>query len=128
ECPGGRIGFLDVGMVGRINARLRERIDRGMSAAMRRDAVALTELITQVGDVPAKFDAAALEAEVAEQLAYYWGMPLDQFQLGMALNDLTDAIRRYQVMLPPPLAMLLRVLVMLEGTGRLLSPKFNLVE
>ena len=31
-------------------------------------------------------------------------------------------------MLPPPLALLLRVLVMLEGTGRMLSPKFNLVE
>jgi ubiquinone biosynthesis protein len=31
-------------------------------------------------------------------------------------------------MLPPTVALLLRVLVMLEGTGRLLSPKFNLVE
>jgi ubiquinone biosynthesis protein len=66
--------------------------------------------------------------EIAEQLAFYWGMPLEQFQLGSALNDLTDAIRKYQVMLPPPLALLLRVMVMLEGTGRLLSPHFNLVE
>src|SRR5437870_1742504 len=55
-------------------------------------------------------------------------MPLEQFQLGTALNDLTEAIRRYRVALPPPLALLLRVLVMLEGTGRILSPQFNLVE
>ncbi len=125
--PRGRIGLLDVGMVGRVDARLRERIERGVSAAVRQDAAALTELIVQVADVPPRLDAAGLEAEVAEQLAYYWGMPLDQFQLGTALNDLTDAIRRFHVLLPAPLAMLLRVLVILEGTGRRLSPKFNLV-
>ena len=45
-----------------------------------------------------------MEAEIAEQLAFYWGMPLEQFQLGTALNDLTDAVRRYQVLLPAPLA------------------------
>ena len=127
-CPGGAIGLLDVGMVGRLDGRLRHRIERAVVAVMRRDAAAVTELIVQVGDVPPRFDAEALEAEVGEQLAFYWGMPLEQFQLGGALTDLTEAIRRYQVMLPPPLALLLRVLVMLEGTGRLLSPTFNLVE
>jgi ubiquinone biosynthesis protein len=125
--PTGRIGLLDVGMVGRVDARLREKIERAVTAAVRRDATALTELIVEIGDVPPRLDADGLEGEVGEQLAYYWGMPLDQFQLGTALNDLTDAVRRYHVLLPPPLAMLLRVLVILEGTGRRLSPQFNLV-
>ncbi len=126
--PEPRIGLLDVGMVGRVDTRMRERIERAVTAVIRRDAAAVTDLITLVGDVPPRLDVEAMEAEVAEQLAYYWGMPLDQFELGTALNDLTDAIRRYQVMLPAPLATLLRVLVILEGTGRILSPKFNLVE
>jgi ubiquinone biosynthesis protein len=95
---------------------------------LRKDAATVTELIVQVGDVPPSFDPEALEAEVAEQIAFYHGMPLEQFQLGAALNELTEAIRRYHVMLPSPLALLLRVLVMLEGTGRLLAPDFNLVE
>lgn len=126
--PSGRIGLLDVGMVGRIDAALHDRIERGILAVMQSDANVLTEIVIQVGDMPPKLDAIALEGEIAEQLAFYWGMPLEQFQLGTALNDLTDAIRRYHIMLPPPLAMLLRVLIILEGTGRLLSPKFNLVE
>ena len=82
----------------------------------------------QVGEIPTHFDPAALEAEVADQLAFYHGMPLAQFQLGTALNELTDAVRRYHIVLPPTLALLLRVLVMLEGSGRTLSPSFNLVE
>ncbi len=127
-CPGGAIGLIDVGMVGRIDERTRASIDRGVSAVLRKDAGAVTEVITQVGDVPVRFDSAAMEAEVAEQIAFYHGMPLEQFQLGTALNELTEAIRRYHIMLPAPLALLLRVLVMLEGTGRLLAPDFNLVE
>jgi len=55
-------------------------------------------------------------------------MPLDQFQVGAALDELTEAIRRYHVALPPPLALLLKTLVMLEGTARLVNPTFNLVE
>jgi ubiquinone biosynthesis protein len=128
ECPAGQIGLIDVGMVGSLDERMRDRIDRGVSAVLRKDAATVTELIVQVGDVPPAFDPEALEAEVAEQIAFYHGMPLEQFQLGAALNDLTEAIRRYHVMLPSPLALLLRVLVMLEGTGRLLAPDFNLVE
>lgn len=128
ERPLGTIGLLDVGMVGRISDRLRDRIERALAAVIGKDAPALTEHIMQVGEVPTYFDSTALEAEVADQLAYYHGMPLEQFQLGTALNELTDAIRRYHVMLPPTLALLLRVLVMLEGTGRILAPGFNLVE
>jgi ubiquinone biosynthesis protein len=127
-CPAGAIGLLDAGMVGRIDDRMRGQIDRGVVAVLRKDSTTIAEIIVQVGDVPARFDQSAMECEIAEQLAFYHGMPLEQFQLGNALNELTDAIRRYHVLLPAPLALLLRVLVMLEGTGRLLAPSFNLVE
>lgn len=126
--PNGTIGLIDVGMVGRIGDRLHDRIERALAAVIARNAPALTEQIIQVGEIPTHFDPAPLEAEVADQLAFYHGMPLAQFQLGTALNELTDAVRRFHIILPPPLALLLRVLVMLEGTGRSLSPSFNLVE
>jgi ubiquinone biosynthesis protein len=128
ECPSGAIGLLDVGMVGRLDNKLRERIERSFWAVIRQDSSALTELIVQVGEIPIRFDPSALEAEVAEQLAFYQGMPLEQFQFGTALNDLTEAVRRYRIMLPAPLALLIRVMVMLEGTGRILAPQFNLME
>jgi ubiquinone biosynthesis protein len=126
--PQDRIGLLDLGMVGRLDAGLRERIERGMSAAVEHDAASITDIVLQIGDIPPHLDPQALESEIAEQLAYYWGMPLEQFRLASALNDLTSAIRRFRIVLPPSLAMLLRVLIVLEGTGRRLSPRFNLVE
>ena len=41
---------------------------------------------------------------------------------------MTEQIRRYHIMLPARIAMLLKALITLEGTARLVSPKFSLVE
>ncbi len=124
--PGGVIGLLDAGMVGRVDEKLRGQIESAMVAVLANDSAGLADLVIRVGDVPPHLDAEGLECEIAEQLAFYYGMPLDQFQLGSALDDLTEAIRKYHVALPPPLAMLLKVLIMLEGTARLVNPSFNL--
>jgi ubiquinone biosynthesis protein len=126
--PGGVIGLLDVGMVGRVDDRMRNQIGRALSAVIANDPRTLTDLIVRVGRVAPNFDASELETEVAEQLSFYYGIPLDQFELGTALDELTDAIRRYQVVLPSSFALLLKVLIMLEGTARLVSPQFNLAE
>lgn len=126
-CEGGALGLIDFGMVGRIDEDLREKIERVVSAIVRKNAAELTDIIVEAGDVPPHLDQSGLQAEVAEQLAFYWGMPLEQFRIGPALNDLTDAVRRFQIVLPPSLSLLLRVVVILEGTGRTLCPKFNLV-
>src|SRR5581483_289168 len=125
---GGVIGLLDCGMVGRVDDRLRGQIEAGMVAVMANDPATVTDLVMQAGEVPPHFEPADLQTEVAEQMAFYWGMPLDQFQLGAALEELTDAVRRSHILLPPPAALLLKVLVMLEGTARLVNPTFNLVE
>lgn len=125
--PLGAIGLIDFGMVGRIDQDLRSQIERAVCAVVRRDTAELTEIIMEVGEVPPQLDPKSLHAEVAEQLQFYWGMPLEQFQIGTALNELTDSIRRYQILLPASLSMLIRVLVILEGMGRTMHPQFNLV-
>ena len=43
-------------------------------------------------------------------------------------DKMIEIVRRYRIMLPAPLAMLLKVLIMLEGTAQLLNPRFNLTE
>ena len=124
--PNGVLGLLDAGMVGRVDDALRGQIERGMIAVVTRDAAALADLVTQVGQCPPDLDPAALQSEVADQLAFYWGMPLSQFQLGVALNELTESVRRFRIALPPAVSLLVKVLVMLEGTGRTIDPNFNL--
>ena len=44
------------------------------------------------------------------------------------MGEMFDLMRRYQIALPAAMAMLLKVLVMLEGTAQLLHPCFSLME
>ena len=45
-----------------------------------------------------------------------------------ALNDFVDIVQRYGISLPSEASLLIKVLVTLEGTGRILNPNFSLME
>lgn len=124
--PGGVIGLLDCGMVGRLDETMREHIEEILLAIANRDAILLTSVITRVGSVPPHLDETGLSTDVTEFVSYHGSKPLSQFDLGQALTDMTEIIRRYEIVLPSSIAMLIKVLVMLEGTSRLLNPSFNL--
>ena len=65
---------------------------------------------------------------MADLLSYYASQSLDRFDLSGALNEMMEQVRRYHILLPARIVMLLKALVTLEGTARLVSPKFSLVE
>lgn len=122
------IGLLDYGMVGRIDESLREDIEEMLLALGNRDPLLLTSVIMRVGSVPANLDTTALSADINDFVSHYAGQRMSDFNLSGALDEMTEIIRRYKIMLPPRVAMLLKVLVMLEGTSRLLHPNFSLIE
>ncbi len=124
--PAGVIGMLDCGMVGRIDPELREQIEDMLLAVVNRDATRLATIVMRIGATPPQLDQTGLSNDLAELVAYHGGKSLQQFDLGQALTDLTEIIRRYQIVLPTAIALLIKVLVMLEGTSRLLHPQFNL--
>lgn len=126
--PGNVIGLLDFGMIGRIDEPLRESIEEMLSALVEHDSMHLTSLIMRIGMTPPQLDQAALSVDLADFVAHYAHQQLDDFDLGGALNEMLEIIRRYQIMLPERVAMLVKVFVMLEGTSRCLSPTFSLME
>jgi ubiquinone biosynthesis protein len=126
--PNGEIGLLDFGSVGRIDDRLRENIENVLIGVANGDAELVASVLIRVGLAPLDLDEMAFRGDVIDFVSYYGSQPLDQFDLGGALNELTDVVFRYKISLPPQVAMLLKLLVTLEGTARLLSPQFNLIE
>jgi len=125
---GGVIGLLDYGMVGRIDERLRDQVEEGLLAAVDRDAERLAALLIHIGSPPRDLDRAGLSIDLTDFLAHYANQPLDQFDLSGALKEITEMVRRYGIMLPARVGMLIKVLVTLEGTSRMLSPSFSLAQ
>jgi ubiquinone biosynthesis protein len=126
--PNGTIGLLDFGMVARLDESLREDIEDMLIAIVSQDAQRLTSLVTRLGAVPPGLDEPALGIDLTEFVVHYANQPVDSFDLGGALTEMVEIIQRYHIVLPASLAMLIKVLVMLEGTARLLEPNFSLME
>jgi ubiquinone biosynthesis protein len=124
----GRIGMIDCGMVGRLDETLRDNVERLLAAIARQDSEQLTRIIMRLCAVPRTVDPSALAADVSDFLSYYGSLGLNQLQLGTALTEITDIIRRHELIMPGRVSLLIKVLVMLEGTSRLVSPTVNLIE
>jgi ubiquinone biosynthesis protein len=126
--PNEVIGLLDCGMVGRLDDSLREDVENVLMAIVTQDAQQLTSLVMRLGAVPPGLDEAALSVDLTEFVVHYANQPANAFDLAGALTEMIEIVQRYHIALPSSLAMLIKVLIMLDGTGRLLEPHFSLME
>ena len=122
------LGLLDFGMVGRIDESLREDIEDMLMAMVGKDAQMLGAVVMRVGTVPPGLDDSNLRIDLTDFTTHYANQPIDRFELAAAMSEMFDLVRRYQIMLPSAMTMLLKVLVMLEGTAQKLQPHFSLME
>jgi ubiquinone biosynthesis protein len=126
--PGGVVGVLDCGMVGRLDEELAEGLDEMFIAVMNRNSADLEEIILRLGSAPPGVPRDELRADLTDFVADYVGQSIQDMDLGDALNSLFEIIRRYKIVLPSQFSLLLRTLVELEGTAQRLSPQFSLAE
>jgi ubiquinone biosynthesis protein len=123
-----RVGILDGGMVGRIDDELRQRIVEILLAAADRDADRLADLIAIITKAPGNLDRAALSADLMEVFSQYGAQSVDQFDIGGALTAVTRIMHEYNLFMPSRLSMLIKCLIILEGTAKGLSARFNLAQ
>jgi ubiquinone biosynthesis protein len=121
----GRLGILDFGMTGRIDETLRENIEDMLVAISSGDQNRLTRLIRRVGETPPTMDESALAIDVADFIGTYGQQSMDQFDLAGALNALTELLHRHSIKLPNQSALLLKMLISLEGTLSELGASFD---
>jgi ubiquinone biosynthesis protein len=126
--PGGVVGVLDCGMVGRLDEELAEGLEEMLMAVVNHNSVDLGEIILRLGSAPPGTPRDQLRADLTDFVADYVGQSIQDMDLTGALNSLFEIIRRYNITLPAPLSLLLRTLAELEGTAQRLSPEFSLAE
>jgi ubiquinone biosynthesis protein len=126
--PNSVIGLLDCGMVGRVDEELREQIEDLLMAAIDRDSKRLQECVVELGEVPTDFDRTMLQNDLVNFVDDYGGQSIDEFDLSGSLNGMIEIIRKHHILLPSKVSLLIKMLVMLEGTAHQLSPDFNIIE
>lgn len=126
--PGNIVGVIDCGMVGRIDEDLRDEVEALLLGIVENDSELVAEQVLRLGSVPPDCSRDKLRTDLQEFMADYTGHPLNDINVGAALSSLVEIIRSHHIVLPPTLAMLLKTLIVLEGTSRRFSPDVSLAE
>ena len=121
----GRLGLLDFGSVGRIDAELRGALQRLLLALDRGDPVRLTDALLAVVDRPEDLDELALERDLGRFMTRYLGPGLVPDVRMFA--DLFRIVAEHGLAVPPEIAAVFRSLGTLEGTLTSLAPDFDLI-
>jgi ubiquinone biosynthesis protein len=126
--PGNVVGVIDCGMVGRIDEDLRDEVEALLLGIVENDSELVSEQVLRLGAVPADCAREKLRADLQDFMADYTGHPLNEIHVGAALSNLVEIIRSHHIVLPPALALLLKTIIVLEGTSRRFSPDVSLTE
>jgi ubiquinone biosynthesis protein len=124
----GAIGIIDAGMVGSIDEELTEHLEDLLLASISKDAEGLLNTVTMIGDLPEDCDRNLLRSDIFEFVERYGSQPVQSFDLSGALRQMVSVIHRHRIVLPEQAAMLIKTLIILEGTARSLNPDFSLAE
>ncbi len=125
---GGVLGLLDCGMVGRIDEPMREQFEDLLLLLLQGDSAGLSDLLLRLGSAPRDVDRVGFQADISDLLMDVGAVSLQDLDVSAALEQISDILRRYHIVMPSRVALLLKTLVMLEGSSRLLSPSFSLAE
>jgi ubiquinone biosynthesis protein len=123
-----KVGFLDCGMVGRLDERMRENLVLMVAAGIRRDAEILADLLIDMNALPEKdLDRERFLKEASLFLDRYSRLPLKRIRLAAIVEDATELINRFKIRIPSDLLLVGKALITLEGVGRSLDPDFDAV-
>jgi predicted unusual protein kinase regulating ubiquinone biosynthesis (AarF/ABC1/UbiB family) len=122
-----RLWFLDLGMVGELDAATRDQLLLLVLAFSREDAAFLAEICLMLsGDAErTDVDLAGLEADLAALLKGFRGVSLGDLDLGALLQGVTRIAARHRVRLPASLALAGKALAQMQATARQLDPELD---
>jgi len=123
--PDGRIALIDYGMVGRLSSARRAQVLVLLHALVTHRAETVTDVLLDWTGEPG-IDEAPLAEDIDSFVDRYHGVPLAQLDLAGMLLEVTTLLRVHRLALPADLALLIKVFVTLEGTGRKLDPDFDM--
>lgn len=121
----GRLGLLDFGSVGRIDAALRQSLQRLLLALDRGDAATAADALLEVVARPDEVDEERLERSLGQFIAQHMGA--GAAPTARMFVDLFRIITHYGLSVPPEVAAVFRALATVEGGLSEVAPGFDVV-
>jgi ubiquinone biosynthesis protein len=127
--PGPRLGFLDLGMVGRLGSRLRRALLYYYYCLVIEDYENASRYLATIAEPAPGADAAGFRREV-EEISRRWRLAssVREYSLAQLILESVRHGARYRMYFPVEMVLMVKALVTYEGVGLLLDPEFNVTE
>ncbi|MCA8831010.1 ABC1 kinase family protein [Hymenobacter pini] len=126
--PDGTLVLIDFGMVGRLTRQQKYAFAGVFIGMARQDARSMALNFRRLAITSEIPDMRAFEADLSQLIEDFALLDVKE----MSMSDLADALQsiiyRYKLQVPGAVFLILRALVILEGIGKVLHPRFNTFE
>lgn len=124
--PGEKIGAMDFGIVGRLRDQDRQNLIRLYLAGTSKSPEEIVEELIRFGSAPADVDRISLAKDFDRMLVKYSYLPLKDIRAREVIEDFMPISRRYHLVFPADMWLLLKTVSMMEGIGIKLDPDFDI--
>ncbi|MFN8653581.1 MAG: AarF/UbiB family protein [Gemmatimonadales bacterium] len=127
--PGPKVGFIDLGMVGRLDEDLRRALLYYFFALVMGDAENASRYLTAIAQPGPGANPAGFKRECAE-ISGRWkrASSFEEYSLGQLILDSLSRGAQYRMYFPVELVLMVKALVTFEGVGHVLLPGFDVAE
>jgi ubiquinone biosynthesis protein len=122
-----RIVWLDLGMMGRLDARDGALLAKAAAGFVAGDTSAVKAVLLAFGAPAARVDHVRLYADIDDLLDRYGGMRVQDMDVGRMMGDLLRVANAHGLRVPESLALLGRGAVILQNLLAKLAPEINLL-
>jgi ubiquinone biosynthesis protein len=125
---GHHMAILDFGDVGRLSGQRREQLESLVIAVGTHDVDALVDIVVELTTPPPDVDMPALRSAIETWLNRYLLVGVGQLDMTGIVESGMQLLHAHRLMVPADLALLLRVVLRLQGLGRGVQTEVRVAE
>lgn len=125
---GGKIVWLDMGMMGRLRPRDKSLIAKAVKAIARGNNSELVDVILALGIFHGKPNRIRLYTDIEGLMTRYGTLDIGSIDIAALLTELIEIMSANELAMPAQLTLLARGMTTIEGVIADLSPQVNIVE
>ena len=125
---GGKIVWLDLGMMGRLSPDDKKIIKNAVKAVVQGDIYEVKSAVLTLGKPRGKVNHSLLYTDIDEMLSKYANMGMGSINMGDVIFELLDIAKRHNISMPSNITMLARGVLTFEGVISRCCPELSMME
>ncbi len=125
---GNRVAFIDFGIVGRFDEKLRSTVLHLMVAALNNNEKQAAEALLELQKDGSMIDKDRLQRDLRDILDQLHIEKLKDIKISLMMNDVLETINRHRIDVPIDFILFAKTIITMEGVGLRYSPNFRLLK